>query len=103
MAAVSPTDLAAHPWVAREPGSGTRAVFEQSLALAGLAAPQAHLVIAGALPVSARRAIGQSALWSALPAVRAGRVSYLPDQMPFGGAPSGLRFASHLVTALEAA
>ncbi|ROO31850.1 LysR family transcriptional regulator [Salinisphaera orenii YIM 95161] len=45
VAAVSPTDLAAHPWVAREPGSGTRAVFEQSLALAGLAAPQAHLVI----------------------------------------------------------
>jgi hypothetical protein len=35
--------------------------------------------------------------------VRAGRVSYLPDQMPFGGAPSGLRFASHLVTALETA
>lgn len=45
VAAVSPIDLAAHPWVAREPGSGTRAVFEQSLALAGLAAPQAHLVI----------------------------------------------------------
>ncbi|MCP3881927.1 MAG: iron-siderophore ABC transporter substrate-binding protein, partial [Sulfitobacter sp.] len=65
--------------------------------------PQAHLVIAGALPVTARRAIGQSALWSALPPVRAGRVSYLPDQMPFGGAPSGLRFASHLVTALETA
>ena len=65
--------------------------------------PQAHLVIAGAVPVTARRAIGQSALWSALPPVRAGRVSYLPDQMPFGGAPSGLRFASHLVTALETA
>lgn len=37
--------LDAHPWVAREPGSGTRAVFEQSLALAGHAPPRAALVI----------------------------------------------------------
>ena len=34
-----------HAWVAREPGSGTRAVFEQNLALAGYTAPNAHLII----------------------------------------------------------
>lgn len=38
-------DLAAHHWVAREVGSGTRTVFEQSLALAGVAAPRAALVL----------------------------------------------------------
>jgi len=37
--------LARHPWVAREPGSGTRAVFEQNLALAGIAAPRAGLIV----------------------------------------------------------
>ncbi|MES1938694.1 transcriptional regulator [Salinisphaera sp. T5B8] len=34
-----------HHWVAREPGSGTRAVFEQSLALAGYTVPAAQLQI----------------------------------------------------------
>lgn len=33
------------PWVTREAGSGTRVVFEQSLALAGLRVPQATLVV----------------------------------------------------------
>ncbi|MES1923737.1 LysR substrate-binding domain-containing protein [Salinisphaera sp. T31B1] len=42
---VAADNLARHAWVAREPGSGTRAVFEHSLALAGLAAPHAALVI----------------------------------------------------------
>ena len=37
--------LGAHAWVAREQGSGTRAVFEQSLALAGYPTPHAALVI----------------------------------------------------------
>lgn len=37
-------DLDAHAWVAREQGSGTRAVFEQSLALAGLPTPHAPLI-----------------------------------------------------------
>ena len=32
-------------WVAREPGSGTRVVFEQNLALAGHTPPNAHLII----------------------------------------------------------
>lgn len=33
------------PWVTREAGSGTRVVFEQSLALAGVQVPQATLVV----------------------------------------------------------
>lgn len=37
--------LSRWPWVMRELGSGTRTVFEQSLALAGLSAPQATLVV----------------------------------------------------------
>lgn len=38
-------DLHAWPWVMRETGSGTRTVFEQSLALTGIAAPRATLTI----------------------------------------------------------
>lgn len=41
---IAADDLGAHAWVAREPGSGTRAVFEQSVALAGHPAPRAALV-----------------------------------------------------------
>lgn len=37
--------LDAHPWVARAPGSGTRAVFEQNLALQGYTVPRAQLII----------------------------------------------------------
>lgn len=37
--------LAAHRWVMREAGSGTRVVFEQHLTLAGIAVPTAHLVV----------------------------------------------------------
>jgi len=44
-ASVTAEALDDHSWVAREPGSGTRAVFEQSLALAGYPAPRARLVI----------------------------------------------------------
>lgn len=36
--------LAEHPWVGREAGSGTRTVFEQSLALAGYGVPEAGMV-----------------------------------------------------------
>ena len=39
------SDLHSACWVMREPGSGTRRVFEQRLALAGLAVPDAHLVL----------------------------------------------------------
>lgn len=41
---IAADDLGAHAWVAREPGSGTRAVFEQSLALAGLPTPHATII-----------------------------------------------------------
>ncbi|ERJ19089.1 amidophosphoribosyltransferase protein [Salinisphaera shabanensis E1L3A] len=43
--AIELAHLDRHAWVAREPGSGTRAVFEQNLALAGYTAPPAHLII----------------------------------------------------------
>lgn len=42
-AALTPQALAHWPWVMRESGSGTRAVFEQSLAMAGLTVPRASL------------------------------------------------------------
>ncbi len=42
---ISLETLAEHAWVARESGSGTRAVFEQSLALAGIAPPRAGLIV----------------------------------------------------------
>ncbi|MCS4504454.1 HTH-type transcriptional regulator CysL [wastewater metagenome] len=42
---LSAATLAEHPWVVREPGSGTRAVFEQSLALAGHPVPRGGLVM----------------------------------------------------------
>ncbi|MBW4960656.1 ABC transporter substrate-binding protein [Sulfitobacter sp. CW3] len=81
---------------------GTEFAFNAPVPLSKLIAfPEARLVVVGALPVSARRAIEQSALWSALKPVRAGRVLHLNDKTPFGGAPSALRFADHLVTALE--
>jgi len=41
---IAADNLNAHAWVAREQGSGTRAVFEQSVALAGHPAPRAALV-----------------------------------------------------------
>lgn len=68
-----------------------------------LAFPDAHLVLVGDVPQNAQRAIRQGALWSALAPVRAGRLLSLGDNNPFGGAPSALRFADHLVTALERA
>ncbi|MFG6591903.1 iron-siderophore ABC transporter substrate-binding protein [Sulfitobacter sp. 1A12157] len=85
-------------------GGDTEFGFNAPVPLAKLVDfPHAQLVVAGPVPLVARRALAQSALWAALPPVRAGRVAYLPDRMPFGGAPSALRFATHLVTALDAA
>ena len=47
-----------------------------------------------------RRALSRSVLWRALPAVAGGRVFQLPRMNPFGGAPSALRFAAALQSAL---
>ncbi|HZP76054.1 MAG TPA: LysR family transcriptional regulator [Pseudolabrys sp.] len=43
--AVSAADLKAMPWVFREPGSATRALFEQAIAKAGLAMPDIEVVL----------------------------------------------------------
>ncbi|WP_110805369.1 ABC transporter substrate-binding protein [Rhodobacter viridis] len=65
--------------------------------------PEARLVITSAIPAQIARDIARSALWSALPAVRAGRVTRLGEINGFGGLPSALRFARVLTAALEAA
>ncbi|MDO5614456.1 MAG: ABC transporter substrate-binding protein [Paracoccus sp. (in: a-proteobacteria)] len=63
--------------------------------------PDARLVIAGEIPINARRSLSRSVLWRALPPVAAGRVYLVPEGNPFGGAPSALRFAQSLIDALE--
>jgi ferric hydroxamate transport system substrate-binding protein len=83
---------------------GTRFAFTAPVPLARLAEfPEARIVVCGAVPVPIRRALAGSVLWNSLPAVREGRVDLLPDDNPFGGAPSALRLARHIVAALEAA
>tara|TARA_R110000868_G_scaffold221493_5_gene473185 strand:+ start:3214 stop:4089 length:876 start_codon:yes stop_codon:yes gene_type:complete len=83
---------------------GTRFAFTAPVPLARLADfPDARIVVCGAVPVAVRHALAGSVLWNSLPAVRAGRVHFLPDENPFGGAPSALRLARHVVAALEAA
>ena len=65
--------------------------------------PTARIVITGDIPVQVARGLARSALWNALPALRAGRVSHLGAINGFGGLPSALRFARALTKALEAA
>jgi DNA-binding transcriptional LysR family regulator len=43
--AVQPADLPQTPWVLREPGSGTRSIFESWLAEAGIAAAQLEIAL----------------------------------------------------------
>ena len=64
--------------------------------------PDAALVVVGPTAPATRRALSRSVLWRALPPVAGGRVFQLPRQNPFGGAPSALRFAAALETALRA-
>lgn len=83
---------------------GSRFAFAAPVPLETLAAfPEARLVVTGEIPVQVARGLARSALWNALPAVRAGRVTRLGEMNGFGGLPSALRFARALVTALEAA
>ena len=62
--------------------------------------PEATLVVVGPVAPAVRRALSRSVLWRALPAVAGGRVFQLPRVNPFGGAPSALRFAAALQSAL---
>lgn len=82
---------------------GTRYAFAAPLPLERLAEfPEARLVLTGDVPAQARRALTDGILWNSLAPVREGRVHQMPDMNAFGGLPSALRFASGLVTALEA-
>lgn len=81
---------------------GTKFAFSAPVPMQALVAyPDAHIVITGDTPVQVVQGLRRSALWNALPAVRAGRVTRLPHSNGFGGALSALRFATLLVDALE--
>ncbi|WP_240789568.1 ABC transporter substrate-binding protein [Pseudooceanicola onchidii] len=62
--------------------------------------PEARIVIVGAIPVQARRALARSRLWQALPQVADGRIHQLEEVNAFGALPSALRFARLLRDAL---
>ncbi|MFD2237266.1 ABC transporter substrate-binding protein [Aureimonas populi] len=64
-------------------------------------APEATVVIIGPVPPDARRVLPQSALWRAMPAVKAGRVVTLDTVNPFGALPAARRFARLLEAGLE--
>jgi iron complex transport system substrate-binding protein len=82
----------------------TRFAFAAPVPLERLADfPQARIVIVGEVPVQAGQGLARSALWQALPAVRAGRVLRLGEHNGFGGLPSALGFADALAAALETA
>jgi ferric hydroxamate transport system substrate-binding protein len=55
--------------------------------------PEASIVIVGPVPPEATQILPQSALWNALPAVKAGRVVTLDPVNHFGGLPAARRFA----------
>ncbi|WP_439116570.1 ABC transporter substrate-binding protein [Paracoccus liaowanqingii] len=65
--------------------------------------PEARLIIIGSIPPEARRGLGRSVLWQALPQVAAGRVHHLLQVNAFGAMPSALRFAGLLADALDGA
>ncbi|EJN02185.1 ABC-type Fe3+-hydroxamate transport system, periplasmic component [Phyllobacterium sp. YR531] len=55
--------------------------------------PEASIIIVGPIPPEAEKVLPQSALWNALPAVKAGRVVKLQPVNHFGGLPAARRFA----------
>jgi ferric hydroxamate transport system substrate-binding protein len=55
--------------------------------------PEASILIVGPVPPEAEKVLPQSALWNALPAVKAGRVATLDPVNHFGGLPAARRFA----------
>lgn len=65
--------------------------------------PAARFVLVAPVPLVARDQQRRSALWNALPEVRAGRVLQLPPGNPFGAVPAARHFASLLICALELA
>ncbi|HYG86785.1 MAG TPA: ABC transporter substrate-binding protein [Azospirillum sp.] len=55
--------------------------------------PEAAVLVVGPVPAEVRRDLADSALWRALPMVRAGRVAHLAPVNHFGGLPAAVRFA----------
>ncbi|HYD67972.1 ABC transporter substrate-binding protein [Azospirillum sp.] len=62
--------------------------------------PDASLLIVEPVPAEARRVLADSALWKALPMVRAGRVAHLAPVNHFGALPAAVRFARLAAAAL---
>lgn len=80
---------------------GTRFAFAAPVPLERLAAfPDARLILLGDAPPHVTRALGDAALWNALPPVRHDRLHRLPALNGFGGMPSALRFAKALTGAV---
>lgn len=87
-------------WKGRVNASGVVSVGIEQLA----ADPEARIVHfdRGAETARAMDTLSRSALWQALPAVRAGRVTRMPVVYPSGGVFTAIRFAGQLAEALSA-
>lgn len=87
-------------WKGRVNASGVVSVGIEQLA----ADPEARIVHfdRGAETTRAMEKLSGSALWQALPAVRAGRVTTMPVVYPSGGVFTAIRFARQLTEALTA-
>ncbi len=87
-------------WKGRVNASGVVSIGIEQLA----ADPEARIVHfdRGAETVRAMETLSRSALWQALPAVRAGRVTRMPVVYPSGGVFTAIRFARQLAEALSA-
>lgn len=62
--------------------------------------PDAFLIVLRPVPPDAARVLSTSALWNALPNIRARRIAVLDSVDPFGGLPTAARFARLLTAAL---
>jgi ABC-type Fe3+-hydroxamate transport system substrate-binding protein len=83
-------------------GVGTRFSFAAPVPMENIVQfPDAWLVITGDIPIQTENGLSRSALWNALPPVRAGRVLRIGDMNGFGGMPSALQFARELTRSLE--
>ena len=79
----------------------SRFTFAAPVPLENLAAnPDARIVIVSDIPVEARSAFHNSALWNSLEPVRQGRVVMLGNVNPYGGITAGMRFARLLTQGL---
>lgn len=85
---VTPSDLAAGEWVMREPGSGTRSVFEAGLQRFGISASQLRTVLElpsnEAVRAAVEAGMGASAISAsvAAPSIEAGLLHHVRIDMP---------------------